>query len=115
MCVAPQPLARDHPWGQGAARVLLEHVNQVVARYGASCAILTLREVLDLQRLPGPQGEALRVAVVAEPSGAHLEGLVDVVRGGNFRVVGEVMRFDRYGNQSYCMTDITARLYCYCV
>ncbi|KAG8221832.1 hypothetical protein J437_LFUL003466 [Ladona fulva] len=109
-----------------AAETLINHVNNMLKSHGAGdkCAELTLKKVLSAQVLlpskpvVSPNNLVLEVRVTIEttPGGARLEGVVERSAwsddGG--RVIGDVNRINKYGNQSYCVEDLVAKLFCYC-
>jgi hypothetical protein len=87
------------------------------------CSPLSLKRILSAQMLTlgaqvaRPRGFRVlyRVTVEVVPSKALFEGTVEVnawSKQGN--IVGDVNRVNRYGNQSYCVTDSIVQLYCFC-
>ena len=56
-----------------------------------------------------------RVTVEAVPNGMF-EGMVrEYAQKGTLKVVGDVNRISKYGNQSECLNSPILRKYCYCI
>jgi len=104
--------------------LLVEHTNQFVRQKDKSsqCAVLELDKVVGVQKLLPAQGVAhykdfavhFRVTVRVKPSGGLLEGTLKEDAWTEAKVVGDVNRINRYGNQSSCVTDKLLKLYCFC-
>ncbi|XP_067001262.2 uncharacterized protein [Anabrus simplex] len=124
ICAREKTLTPQEPAVVEVARDLVNHVNGLLSIVGEDkCVPLVLNEVTNAQLiLPNahvvqPKGfvATYRVTVKVEPSGGLLEGTLE--RNAwrtSGKVVGEVSRINRYGNQSHCIQDKILKLYCYC-
>lgn len=52
----------------------------------------------------------------ALPSGAMFDATIrNFIAENSFRVIGDVNRINKYGNQSHCVGTPILRKYCYCL
>ncbi|XP_046398824.1 uncharacterized protein LOC124165441 [Ischnura elegans] len=107
-----------------AAEALLAHINYLVdeSAEGNKCSRLRLHKILSAQLLlppsPIPNGFVVetRVSIQLSPGGSQFEGLLQKdawsIDGG--RVMGDVNRINKYGNQSHCTSDTFLKPFCFC-
>ena len=126
ICAREKQLSTDDTRVKTAARVLLEYINSDLLRSTINqgvCSPLYLRHILSAQMLSlgahvaKPQGFRVlyRVMVHVMPSNALFEGTVEAdAWNRQGKIVGDVNRINRYGNQSHCVSDKIVQLYCYC-
>jgi hypothetical protein len=114
-----------------SAETLVNHINRLIKKLDkkALCEtplilnITTSAQLLDpphssLEEMKSNPAVHIRVAVVVSPSGAQLEGIVKTPFLNNTaeaKVLGEVNRINKYGDQSACVKDDKLlKLYCLC-
>lgn len=127
-CVCSQevPMTTDDPMVVSAAHALVRYLNAQLAKSRpiGACAPLRLVQVVNAQKIvPAWQvsrvqgfSVTLRVTVRLSPSDALLEATLERdAWDQEERVVGDVSRINKYGNQSHCVYDRRLRLYCYCL
>jgi len=96
----------------------LSKINEKLKKAGkvaASCAELTLENVIDLkQKVSKDLQEDFIVMFDTIPGGGTFEATVHRSKG-NFQLKGDVSRINMYGNNAECVDDAELRLYCYCI
>jgi hypothetical protein len=106
-----------------AGHTLISHVNRLLQPTTNLCSSLILDTIVSAQLLlpsgsiikPSDFKVKLRVTVKAAPSGALFEAVTERnAWDKEFRVVGDVNRINRYGNESACIHDRLLNLYCFC-
>ena len=115
---------------RSSAETLVNHINRLIKKLDKKglCEtplilnITTSAQLLDaphssLEEMKNNPAVHIRVAVVVSPSGAQLEGIVKtpLLNTVEAKVLGEVNRINKYGDQSACVTDSKVlKLYCLC-
>jgi hypothetical protein len=106
-----------------AGHIIISHVNHLLKSAAKLCSSLILDTIKSAQLLLPPGSVTkpsdfkvkLRVTVKAAPSGALFEAVTERnAWDKEFRVVGDVNRINRYGNESACIHDRLLNLYCFC-
>jgi hypothetical protein len=96
----------------------LSEINEKLKKAGkvsASCAELTLENVIDLkQKVSTDLQEYFIVMFDTIPGGARFEATV-LRSNRTFQLQGDVSRINTYGNQTECVDDAALKLYCYCI
>jgi len=96
----------------------LSKINEKLKKAGnvaASCAELTLENVIDLkQKVSTDLQEHFIVMFDTIPWGATFEATV-LRSKGTFQLTGDVSRINTYGNQTECVDDAQLNLFCYCI
>ena len=123
ICARAKHLSTNDTRVKTAAKDLVAYINSDLLGSTINrnvCSPLYLTHILGAQIVYiGTQPKGFRVTyrimVQVMPSNAQFEGNLQVYawnRRG--KVVGDVNRINRYGNQSHCVNDNIIRLYCYC-
>jgi len=123
ICAKAKHLSTNDTRVKTAAKDLVAYINSDLLGSTINrnvCSPLYLTHILGAQIVYiGTQPKGFRVTyrimVQVMPSNAQFEGNLQVYawnRRG--KVVGDVNRINRYGNQSHCVNDNIIRLYCYC-
>jgi hypothetical protein len=115
---------------RSSAETLVNHINRLIEKLDneSLCETpLILNSTTSAQLLDPPHSSLvemkenpavyIRVAIVVSPSGAQLEGIVKtpLLNNAEAKVLGEVNRINKYGNQSACVKDSKLlKLYCLC-
>jgi hypothetical protein len=113
-----------------SAETLVNHINRLIKKLDKErlCETplmldsITSAQLLDpphssLEEMKNNPAVHIRVAVVVWPSGAQLEGIVKtpLLNTAEAKVLGEVNRINKYGDQSECVKDSKVlKLYCFC-
>ncbi|XP_064477884.1 uncharacterized protein LOC135391530 isoform X2 [Ornithodoros turicata] len=120
-CDIEQPINIKDPLSQRIALALVDKVNELLARGLGSksslCAQLKLKTIRDANRVlsrPGESPQRVRVTVEVSPSGALLDGMLEVKEDGSVECTDDVSRINKYANQSACIDHEILRKYCYC-
>ena len=101
---------------------LVSKLNRIVKPF-QRCAKLTLSRIIDAKALSDPGGAKTlppwidySVTLETLPGNAVFEGSVRYQKSEkSFKLIDTISRLNAYGNQSACIDDFHARLYCYCV
>jgi hypothetical protein len=79
------------------------------------CSKLKLKKILSARRASQDSHNNYLVSFVTDPSNAELEATVSCDNEcKDLKIIGAVSRLNRYGDQSYCVSDSELRKYCYC-
>ncbi|XP_023241724.1 uncharacterized protein LOC111639970 [Centruroides sculpturatus] len=106
-----------------AANKLVQHLNQILEPVKLLCAQLSLRNISKGKVLMPSKSTAyrrgyafnIRVLISVKPSEAILEALLQKTAWSTeFKVIGDVSRLNKYGNQSSCIQHRELRKFCYC-
>jgi hypothetical protein len=54
------------------------------------------------------------IQVFLKPGNVFFESTIRVFDNNKFEVMGDILRINRYGNQSHCIHDHFLEKYCYC-
>ncbi|XP_023241503.1 uncharacterized protein LOC111639791 [Centruroides sculpturatus] len=123
VCQTEAIIPPDDPRCLEASDVLVNHLNRLLEVVRPFCAQLSLRKLLQaaviLPRKHIVQKEGyelkMRILVSLAPSDAVVEALMQKTAWSKeFRVVGDVSRLNKYGNQSSCIQHREMRKFCYC-
>ncbi|XP_023241495.1 uncharacterized protein LOC111639786 [Centruroides sculpturatus] len=123
VCQSEAVISADDPRCLEASIILVEHLNQLLDDFKLFCEKLRLIKtlqasvILPWKHLVQKEGYELkmRLLVSLAPSDAVVEALVQKTAWSKqFRVVGDVSRLNKYGNQSSCIQDRELRKFCYC-
>lgn len=143
ICQTETVVDANEPIVHRVAEHLVEHTNQLLEPVGNICATLKLKRVTEARTSApnqkivsgyGPtrshlfsvreynsgvsRGVYLNYALMieVEPSKAVLEATVrHYFADDSIKVVSDVSRLNKYGNQSICVQDAILRKYCYCI
>jgi len=126
ICAREKHLSTNDTRVKTAARDLVAYINSNLLGSTINqnvCTSLYLRHILGAQmvhlraHIAQPKGFRVlyRVMVQVMPSNAQFEGTLEAdAWNRRGKIVGDVNRINRYGNQSHCVNDKITRLYCYC-
>lgn len=97
-----------------AAEYLIAHVNKLLAFY-QQCQKLELKKILDVSVMKNKydHGETYVVVVQVTPGEGRFDGTL-IRERGVWIVSGVVSRLNSYGDQSHCVHDPIAKMYCFC-
>ncbi|XP_046384771.1 uncharacterized protein LOC124155075 [Ischnura elegans] len=129
---AEEDMDREDPVVKEAASILIERVNELLDVY-PQCAKRNLTLIKSAimssppdELLPEKGKQVLQdlaLIVESDPGSALFEATVRLIPSkekdkGNttfdMKVIGTISRINRYGNQSACVDEFHAKLYCYC-
>ncbi|XP_071539090.1 uncharacterized protein [Panulirus ornatus] len=104
-----------------AAEMVTKELNSRLEEF-VQCEPLHLDKVLSARlafpsnnsakRRPTDHTSTYLIEFQTKPGGAMLEAMVK--KSKEFTLLGEVMRTNKYGNQSHCMKHFVLRKYCFC-
>lgn len=106
-----------------AANKLVEHLNQILEIVKPLCADLSLKNISKASVLMPSKATVhrrgytlkIRVLIYLNPSDALVEALLQKTAWStSFKIVGDVSRLNKYGNQSSCIKHRELRKFCYC-
>lgn len=103
------------------SKVVKMAVNHVVEKLNsdlsaeAKCAKLKLNEIHSARHYKHKLSVDYLVSFNVLPSKAQLEATIRCDEGPeSFSIIGSISRINKYGNQSYCVSDSNLRKYCFC-
>ncbi|KAK3607107.1 hypothetical protein CHS0354_026315 [Potamilus streckersoni] len=127
----------DNPVIQHLAEFVVSEVNALLSNYKHLCALLTLKKILEVNEIElglqhtGTENSGISIFNFFRPESAHgarylivletipgnavLEATAETYAKFRYRLVGDVSRANKYGNQSDCIQDKRLKLYCYCL
>lgn len=98
-----------------AVKHIIERVNADLSEH-PKCAKLKLKQIRSARQSIREKVDEYLVSFDVTPSQAQLEGTVRCKHETceDMQVVGSVSRLNKYGNQSWCVSDANLRKYCFC-
>lgn len=135
-CFTSRPVDIQSKPVQLIAAACVEKINSLLGQYKDKCAHLVLSKIKDAQLIESsfrrneknerftlrkyfgkPQRAKKRYLVLFEtsPSRALFEVTTDFDEGSGVTVTGDIIRANKYGNQSQCVHDRVLRNYCFCI
>lgn len=113
-CVEFQEIDKTSSVVKQAVTHVIKEINSELSLY-PKCAKLKLKDVNSARKSSHQSSIDYLVSFDVKPSQAQLEATVRCESDcENFHVVGSISRLNRYGNQSWCISDAKLRKYCYC-
>lgn len=118
---------------QHIAGSCVDKINKRLDHYSDKCAHLLLSNIRDAELIESnfkrikqverftlnnnkPEEDKNKYLVVFEtsPGGALFEVTVNLEENNDVTVIGDIIRSNKYGNQSYCIDQRLLRTYCFC-
>ncbi|ODM99254.1 hypothetical protein Ocin01_07416 [Orchesella cincta] len=94
----------------------VKSINQILSKY-PQCPALSLASITGAKAVKGLAEEKLeqyQILFGTKPNNASFEATMSRGNTNEWSVSGTIDRTNLYGNQSYCVDDREAKLYCYC-
>ncbi|XP_069128838.1 uncharacterized protein [Argopecten irradians] len=134
-CYISKATAKDSPNVQKIVNFSLERINRMLGNHRDVCVVLTLSQIKDAQLIVSsfkryeakkkfspresfftPENDKSKYTILFEtsPSDALFEVTAHIESSGEVSIVGDVIRTNRYGTQSQCISDKFLRNYCFC-
>ncbi|KAL3879217.1 hypothetical protein ACJMK2_031524 [Sinanodonta woodiana] len=137
-CYTATPINKtDTPVMQQLAEFVVSEVNALLANHKHLCAFLSLKKIQEVNEIElglqhtGTENAGISIFNLFHPEKAHgarylivlettpgnavFEATAETYAKFRYRLVGDVSRANKYGNQSDCIQDKRLKLYCYCV
>jgi hypothetical protein len=95
--------------------LIISKLNELLKDHKSVCENLALDKTISVfQAANDRKQKTYRITIQTVPGKAVFEALVYFDTSGNTYKVGQIIRINRYGNQSKCVNDYFLRNYCYC-
>ncbi|GIY09028.1 uncharacterized protein CDAR_3311 [Caerostris darwini] len=139
-CQTHKPVSVTEPVVENCALALIDTINELLKPYENVCAPLKMEKILDARfgqandvvlRFVKHQNDVINrhvilgekinapgdylIVISVSPSGGIFEGTVRYdVEDGTYRVLDDISRLNKYGNQSICISNARIRKFCFC-
>lgn len=113
-CVEFQEIDKSVKVVSQAVNHIVKEINAELSAY-PKCAKLKLKDIHSARKSDHQSSVDYLVSFNVHPSQAQLEVTVRCDdKCESFHTIGSISRLNRYGNQSWCISDAKLRKYCYC-
>ncbi|KAG5683390.1 hypothetical protein PVAND_012675 [Polypedilum vanderplanki] len=97
------------------ANFIVDQLNEKLSKYD-ECAKLKLNKIISARNVTFNDKTETLVSFSVLPSNGEFEATVrSSISYKNFKLLGEISRINRYGDQSKCVHDSHLRKFCYCL
>ena len=132
-CYKSNPIAIDDPVVLRLAQYLVQKINSILSGIKSKCAVLNLKSIETasivssnyivketafmtflkyFRRNSNPTKYS--VAIQTEPGDAMFESTILYKTSQDFKVLGDIFRINKFGNQSDCVPERFLKSYCFC-
>ncbi|ODN06288.1 Alpha-(1,3)-fucosyltransferase C [Orchesella cincta] len=114
VCRSLTDISTDNLAVRQAVYYAVYFINSIVSKY-PQCAILSLGTVTGAMAGVGISGEEdYQINFETTPGDASLSATILRDKNGIWRVSGTIARINQYGNDSHCVENREAKMYCFC-
>ena len=95
---------------------VLRKINEILRPYLKVCHQLRLQNISKaFEFQTGSPGRAIEVVFITLPGNAEFQAEIKrTAVGQKIKIIGQIIRINKYGNQSHCVIDSFIKNYCFC-